>query len=41
MKSIPQSILDTTVEGVNLATGTLRRQLGEAPTLLVFLRHFG
>lgn len=41
MKSIPQTILDTTVEGVNLAPGTLRTQLSEAPTLLIFLRHFG
>ncbi len=41
MKSIPQMMLDTAVEGVNLAPGTLRMHLGEAPTLLVFLRHFG
>ena len=41
MKSIPQATVDTAVEGVNLATGTLRMQLDGAPTLLVFLRHFG
>lgn len=41
MKSIPQSTLEAAVKGVNLATGTLRMQLGETPTLLIFLRHFG
>lgn len=41
MKVITNSVLDTAVDGVNLAPGTLRTQLGEAPTLLVFLRHFG
>ncbi len=41
MKSIPRAILDGAVEGVNLASGTLRTQLGDAPTLLIFLRHFG
>ncbi len=41
MKSIPQTVLDTAVKGVNLAPGTLRAQLGETPTLLIFLRHFG
>lgn len=33
--------LDTPVDGLNLRPGTLRDQLGPAPTLLVFLRHFG
>jgi len=41
MDSIPQTILDATVRGVNLAPSPLRAQLGEAPTLLIFLRHFG
>lgn len=33
--------LDTPVTGRNLRPGTLRDQLGDTPTLLVFLRHFG
>jgi len=41
MDAIPDEILDAPVSGVNLAPGTLRAQLGERPTLLVFLRHFG
>lgn len=41
MKQIPQAILDRPVEGVNLQPGSLRDQLGDRPTLLVFLRHFG
>jgi hypothetical protein len=41
MKSIPKEILDTPVTGVNLKPGTLREQVGETPTVLVFLRHFG
>lgn len=39
--AIPAEALDTTVRGVNLAPGTLREQLGQGDTLLVFLRHFG
>lgn len=38
---IPDEVLDAPVAGVNLMPGTLRDQLGEGPTLLVFLRHFG
>ncbi len=38
---IPDALLDQVVAGVNLAPGTLREQLDDAPTLLVFLRHFG
>ena len=38
---IPQAVLDTPVGGVHLTPGTLRSQLGEGDTLLVFLRHFG
>ena len=41
METLSDSILDRAVIGVNLAPSTLRDQLGEAPTLLVFLRHFG
>ncbi|GIV72649.1 MULTISPECIES: hypothetical protein [Caldilinea] len=41
MKSIPKEILDTPVTGVNLKPGTLREQIDETPTVLVFLRHFG
>ncbi|MEM1126406.1 MAG: peroxiredoxin-like family protein [Bacteroidota bacterium] len=41
MPPVPASVLDHPVEGVNLTPGTLRDQLGETPTLLVFLRHFG
>lgn len=41
MKSIPRATLDGAVEGVNLAPGTLQTQLGDAPTLIIFLRHFG
>ncbi|MFP4435683.1 MAG: SelL-related redox protein [Chloroflexaceae bacterium] len=40
-QTIDRSILDMPVEGVNLRPGTLADQLGPAPTLLVFLRHFG
>jgi len=38
---IPDELLDLIVSGVNLTPGTLRDQLGEELTLLVFLRHFG
>jgi hypothetical protein len=38
---IPDEVLARFVRGVNLMPGTLRDQLGERPTLLVFLRHFG
>ena len=41
MNTIAQSILSTTTEGVNLQPGSLRDQLGEKETLLIFLRHFG
>ena len=39
--TIDDTLLDRPVAGINLEPGTLRHQLGEAPTLLVFLRHFG
>lgn len=38
---LPASLLDRAVTGVNLVPGTLRDQLGDEATLLVFLRHFG
>lgn len=41
MDRIPESSLQRMVNGVNLMPGTLRDQLGEAETLLVFLRYFG
>jgi hypothetical protein len=41
IERIPTEILDTAVEGVNLRPGTLRDQLGNEASLLVFLRHFG
>ncbi len=41
MRQLATQILNTETEGVNLPPGTLREQLGETPTLLVFLRHLG
>jgi hypothetical protein len=42
LERLSAEILDTPVSGVNLMPGPLRDQLDdEAPTLLVFLRHFG
>lgn len=41
MDRIPETSLDRTVMGVNLMPGSLRDQLGERETLLVFLRFFG
>jgi hypothetical protein len=38
---IPAAVLDRFVAGVNLMPGSLRDQLGDRVTLLVFLRHFG
>jgi len=38
---VPTEALDRPVTGVRLAPGTLRDQLGDGVTLLVFLRHFG
>ena len=32
---------DTPVTGFNLQPGTLSEQIGDRPTLIVFLRHFG
>ena len=39
--AIPAALLDETVVGVNLVPGTLGDQLGDGPTLLVFLRQLG
>jgi hypothetical protein len=39
--TLSDEVLDAPVAGVNLMPGTLRDQLGDATTLLVFLRHFG
>ncbi len=41
MQSIPNLTLETPITGVNLRAATLRQELGETPTVLVFLRHFG
>jgi hypothetical protein len=41
VERIPDELLTRYVNGVNLMPGTLRDQLGDAPTLLVFLRYFG
>ena len=41
MQPIPVSLLDTPVDGVNLAGRAMRDQLAAGDTLLVFLRHFG
>jgi hypothetical protein len=41
MQQIDRATLDAAVDGVNIRPGSLRDQLGVAPTLLYFLRHFG
>ena len=38
---IPKEVLDSTVIGVNLVPGSLRDQLSDDATLLIFLRFFG
>jgi hypothetical protein len=40
-RRLPPELLDAPVAGVNLMPGSLRDQMGDAATLLVFLRHFG
>jgi len=40
-EAIPDVLLDETVGGVNLVPGTLRDQLGDGATLVVFLRQLG
>jgi hypothetical protein len=39
--TVPDSILDKPIVGANLSAATLRGEIEGAPTLLVFLRHFG
>jgi hypothetical protein len=39
--SIPVDILQSPVNGLHLSGATLAHEIGERPTLLVFLRHFG
>jgi hypothetical protein len=41
VERIAAEVLDRFVAGVNLMPGSLRDQLADRPTLLVFLRHFG
>ena len=41
MQHLDPSLLTSPTVGVNLQPGTLHDQLGDTPTLLVFLRHFG
>ena len=41
MEKIPEVLMDQFVTGVNIMPGTLRDQLGDIPTVLVFLRYFG
>ncbi len=41
MDRIPESSLQRVVNGFNLMPGTLRDQLADSVTMLVFLRHFG
>ena len=41
MDRIPKDLLERTATGVNLMPGSLGDQIGDRPTLLVFLRHFG
>jgi hypothetical protein len=41
VERIPAAVLDRFVNGVNLMPGSLRDQLADRVTLLVFLRHFG
>ncbi len=41
MDMIPQKILSEPISGVNISGNTLRQEIGESETLLVFLRHFG
>ncbi|PIO48254.1 MAG: hypothetical protein CMR00_05730 [[Chlorobium] sp. 445] len=41
VSTIPDHILDLPISGINLRANTLREELGNDPTLLVFVRHFG
>lgn len=41
MTRLPNDLLTAAVVGQELRPGSFADQLGERPTLLVFLRHFG
>ena len=41
MKTIPASALETPIDGIGLRADTFGEEIGDARTLLVFLRHFG
>ncbi|MFT5291772.1 MAG: hypothetical protein ACI8QS_003500 [Planctomycetota bacterium] len=41
MQTLSSQLLNSPVTGRNLAGATLGDQLAGAPTLVVFLRHFG
>jgi hypothetical protein len=41
LEQIPAEVLALPTSGVNIQPGTLGEQLGDRPTALVFLRHFG
>ena len=40
-ETLPDESLDRPIDGIGLRGRTLREELGNEPTLLVFLRHFG
>jgi hypothetical protein len=40
-RTLPEGLLERPVEGRRLRGRTLGEELGEEPTLVVFLRHFG
>ena len=41
METMPATLWQRPVTGLNLHPGTLADQVGQQPSLLVFLRHFG
>lgn len=41
MERIPDDVLDRRIDGLNLSHATLRGELGDAPTVVAFLRHLG
>jgi hypothetical protein len=40
-RTLPDGVLDHHVDGHHIGPGPLSGLLGTAPTLLVFLRHYG
>lgn len=40
-KRIDAAVMDRPMSGINISGATLRDEIGQTPTLLVFLRHFG